>query len=112
MGGSERVCQGVERRQLLGVCNGRSQLPPLLIECELKEGAALALDGKRLVERLAIELLVEFHQHCLGLALHASDAESKPGIAGALLAHSFLVERASRDPGEGLIKDVGGSGIG
>jgi hypothetical protein len=49
MRGSERVHHRVEGRQLVGLCHGRPKPALPLVECELKEGAALALDGKRLV---------------------------------------------------------------
>lgn len=112
MGGPERVGHGIEGRELVGLSNGGPQPSLRLVELELEEGAALALNCERLVERLPIEVLVELDRHCLRLSLQARHARSQTGVPGALLANASFIEGATWYLGDGLIKGVGALGLG
>src|SRR5829696_8727913 len=68
-----------------------------LVELEPEERAALALHGERLVERLAIEAVLQLDHECGGFAGDACDAGREAGVAPALLADAYLIEPAGGD---------------
>jgi hypothetical protein len=94
----------IERRELLRFPDGHAQASRRVIEVKLEERAARALDGERLLERVAIEVLLEFDQHRIRLSLESRHARRERGIAGSLLANARLVQGTARNRSDRLIE--------
>jgi hypothetical protein len=113
MSSFECVRHGVKRRNVINSCHRRAQPSALLIKGEREKRTALALNAKRLLERLAIEVAIEVDQHCVGLALDTPNAAGQKHLAGALLTPADRVKRAAGDRRDGLVKGVAASrGVG
>ena len=106
----ESVRHRIKRWNLIGVRHRRAQCSTLLIEREPEKRTALALYAQRLLERLAIEVVIEVNQHRRGLALDTRDAACQKRVAGALLTLPSLVKGAARDLRDRLVKGVAAGG--
>src|SRR5437868_13366850 len=107
MGSLERVRDGVKGQPLLGLRDRDAQPSLQLIEVELEEGAALALDCDRLSERAVVAVFIELDQQLVGLALYVRDGRGETGISVALVANSGFVKSAGRYP-SGPLEGVAG----
>jgi hypothetical protein len=106
MGRPEGICHCVERRKLVRLSDGDAKPPPRFVKVKLEEGAARPLNTESLLERVAIEDRIELEHNRLGFPFQVRHARGKVGIAGVLVPNPRLIEGATRNCGDRLIKRI------